>query len=155
MAQFLGTRIPVLLGNLVSMGLGAMAGHEVTPLEAKSLPPLPEPDLCGTLCDLILHSRFPGDTGAARYRQAAFISFVFAGNRRGEKVTATDLAKIVDSHYSQMEVLGKTMEQRGMIKREHAVGVGQGKSAKLLFIREDAVEAFDAAHKAAVGISLL
>ncbi|MGO4450446.1 hypothetical protein AB4Y96_16110 [Phyllobacterium sp. TAF24] len=155
MAQMLGARIPVVLGHLVLAGMAAMAGKSTKPMEPIATPEPPQPTELAVLIEMIDKSRFQKDTGAARYRQIAFLNRLSDAISHGRRPTIQSLASSVDSHYSQLEILSKALEKRGIIVRQHVPGLAKSRSGKVLYIREDAVEAFNQAHIDEVGYPLL
>lgn len=155
MAQMLGARIPVVLGQLVLAGMAAMAGKTVKPMEPIATPAPPEQTDLLVLLEMVDKSRFHTDTGAARYRQIAFLNRLASAVYHGKRPTIQSLASSVDSHYSQLEVLSKALEKRGIVGRQHVPGLAKSRSGKVLFIRDDAIEAFNQAHIDQVGYPLL
>ncbi len=155
MSQALGARIPIVMGKLISSGIAAMSGRQFQPLKPMLPPPsLPQTNLL-VLCLLIDKSRFKGDTGSARYRQIAFVNRLAAEATLGNQPTILGLAQSVDSHYSQIELLSKVLEVRGIISRPHVPGLARSRSGRILLLRDDAIEAFNQAHIEMVGTSLL
>ncbi|PSH63336.1 hypothetical protein CU102_24035 [Phyllobacterium brassicacearum] len=155
MAQMLGARIPVVLGQLVVSGLAAMAGRPPKTMEPIPAPIPPQPNDLLILCEMIDKSRFANDTGSTRYRQIAFINRLAAEIYNGRRPTIQGLAKSVDSHYSQLELLSKVMENRGVVTRVHVPGLTEKRAGKVLYIRDDAIEALNQAHIDQVGYALL
>lgn len=156
MAKQLGERIPIVLGQFVVSHLASIEGRDPpAPLRSK----LPAVDIAKidmpTLSRLILKSRFAGDTGAARYRQIAFVNSVAVELSLGHRPTFRSLALSVDAYPSQMEVLGKALESRGVVQRIHLSGLNRSRAGKVLFICEDAIEALNRAHIEQVGTPLL
>jgi len=152
LAQTLGARIPVVIGQLVVAG---MAGRPQKPMEPLSSPVPPLQTVLAILDKMIDKSRFAKDTGAARYRQIAFIHRLADEISSGRKPTIQSMASSVVSHYSQIEVLSKVMEKRGVIIRQHVPGLTKTRSGKVLFIREDAIKALNQAHIDQVGCPLI
>ncbi|MBZ3695477.1 MULTISPECIES: hypothetical protein [Phyllobacterium] len=155
MAQMLGARIPVVLGQLVLAGMAAMAGRNTKPMEPIATPVPPQPTDLSILIEMIDKSRFHKDTGAARYRQIAFLNRLAAAIYHGQRPTIQSLASSVDSHYSQLEILSKALEKRGVVVRQHVPGLTKSRSGKVLYIREDAIDALNKAHLDEVGYPLL
>ncbi|MBA8904159.1 hypothetical protein [Phyllobacterium sp. P30BS-XVII] len=155
MAHTLGARIPVVLGQLVIAGLASMAGKSAKPMEATPAPPLPASSDVLILSQMIDKSRFEKDTGSTRYRQIAFINRLAVEIMSGRRPTIQSLAKSVDSHYTQLEILSKVMEHRGVVTRTHVPNLTKGKAGKVLSLRDDAIEAFNQIHIAEVGFPLL
>lgn len=154
MAQALGARIPVVIGQLVVAGLAAMAGKSAMPIEPIATPVPPPPTDLSILDRMIDKSRFDKDTGSTRYRQIAFIHRLAAEINDGRRPTIQSLANSVDSHYSQLEILSKVMEKRGVITRQHVAGLTKTRAGKVLYIRADAIEALNQSHIDEVGYPL-
>lgn len=156
-AKEVGERIPIVLGQIISSYLDAVDGktQKIKPPTSKLETIGPTVADMDRLSQMVLKSRFEGDTGAARFRQIAFINMVDAELAMGNRPIARSIALSVDSNPSQIEALAKTMESRGIIHRISLPGVNHSKAGKVLIIRDDAIEAFDAAHQRAVGTSLL
>lgn len=154
-AQELGERIPVVIGQCVVSYLATLEGKKAKPLDLKP------PEIAPTKADLLVlsrmihKSRFEGDTGAARYRQIAFVNMISAEVTMGNRPTATNLARGVGSNGSQTELLAKVMEARGIIERRHMPGIAGAPSGKVLTIRDDAVDTFNQVHIDTVGSPLL
>ena len=55
----------------------------------------------------IIRSRFPSDTGVARYKQLALVMLILAEHHRGEPPTAGSLARDVGTHRSQVDLIVK------------------------------------------------
>lgn len=155
MAQMLGARIPVVLGQLVLAGMASMAGKTAKPMEPIAIPAPPKQTDLSILIEMIDKSRFPKDTGAARYRQIAFLNRLAAAIYNGQRPTIQSLASSVDSHYSQLEILSKALEKRGVVVRQHVPGLAKSRSGKVLYLRDNAIEAFNQAHIDEVGYPLL
>jgi hypothetical protein len=155
MAQTLGARIPVVMGQLVISGLAAMAGRPIEPMEPAPTPAAPQPTDLITLCQMIDKSRFKNDTGSARYRQIAFVNRLAAETAMGRRPTIRGLAQSVDAHYSQLELLSKVMESRGVVTRMHVPGLTRTRAGKVLYLRDDAIEALNQAHIDQIGTPLL
>jgi hypothetical protein len=105
------------------------------------------------LTQAIIQSRFPGDTGAARFRQVAVVMLILAEYRRGRPPTVTSLAQLVDSHRSLLNALVSTLCARGVISRTPAAGYQPAGTTyvyaqhnTVLDIRTDAIEALNEAH---------
>lgn len=156
-AKEVGERIPMLLGQIVNAYLAAVDGKtsNIKTPASKHTPITPTSADMETLTEMVLYSRFPGDTGAARFRQIAFINMIDAELARGNRPIARSMAISVDSHPTQIEQLAKIMEARGVIKRIALPGVTHSRAGKVLTIRDDAIEALEAAHQSEVGTSLL
>lgn len=156
-AQEMGERVPIILGQLLASHLATLDDRtrNPKPLESRIK------EIARTKADMfmlprmILQSRFKGDTGAARYRQIAFVTMVDAEIALGRRPIARSLALSVDSQPTQLELLAKLMEARGIVKRIVLPGVHHTKSGKALVIRDDAIEAFNRAHIEHVGTPLL
>ncbi|MBZ3695476.1 MULTISPECIES: hypothetical protein [Phyllobacterium] len=155
MAQTLGARIPVVFGHLVVAGMAAMAGRPQKPMEPLSSPVPPQQTDLAILNKMIDKSRFAKDTGSARYRQIAFIHRLADEISSGRKPTIQSMASSVDAHYTQLLVLSKMLEMRGVIIRQHVPGLTNSRSGKVLHIREDAINALNQAHIDQVGYPLL
>ncbi len=104
---------------------------------------------------MIDRSRFPGDSGAARYRQIAFVNCLAGEAAVGRRPTIHGLAQSVGSHPSQLALLSKAMKSRGVVDRIHVPGVTKSRVGKVLFLRDDAIEALNESHIRTVGAALL
>lgn len=155
MAHTLGARIPVVLGQLVISGLASMAGKGTQPMEPTIAPAPPQPADVLILSQMIDKSRFDNDTGSTRYRQIAFVNRLAVEVINGRRPTVQSLAKSVDSHYSQLEILAKVMERRGVVSRSHVPSLTKSRAGKVLYLRGDAIAAFNQTHIDEVGYSLL
>jgi len=146
-------RLPVTLGHLIEFAVATVDVPHVTvmeppPTHASSI------DLVG-LTQAILASRFPDDTGSARFRQLAFVHLVAAETMRGNRPTATSLAAIAGSHKSQMDLLLKVLGSRGVILKTHAPGLNGVPAAKALSMAADPIEALQKAHIAITGAPII
>ncbi|MFK0167046.1 hypothetical protein [Rhizobium sp. NPDC090279] len=103
------------------------------------------------LFQAVLSSRFPDETGSARLRQVGFLAAIATEIEAGQKPTASSIANRTDNHVSQITMLAKTMNERGVIDIRHAPSVRKGKAAKIFSIRSDAIKALHAAHLEATG----
>ena len=110
----------------------------------------PRNDLTG-LTRAILASRFPDDTGAARFRQLAFVHLVAVESMRGNRPTATSLSATAGSHKSQMDILAKILVSRGVIVKVPAPGLKGAATAKILSFSKDPIAALQKAHREATG----
>ncbi|WP_158816113.1 hypothetical protein [Methylocapsa sp. S129] len=146
-------RLPVTLGHLVEFAVAAIDATKAPVMETPSPAPPSSIDLVG-LTQAILASRFPEDTGSARFRQLAFAHLVAAETMRGNRPTATTLAHISGSHKSQMDLLAKVLASRGVIAKTHAPGLKGAPTAKILTIAADAVDALQNSHVAATGAEI-
>ena len=120
-------------------------------------PPIAKVDLAA-LFQMVMRARFKGDTSSARFRQLAFLQLIAAEAAEGRLPTATGLARLTGSHKAQMDTMAATMTERGVIVRTRMSKVdtykpdGTGtRSAKVIVIRDDALEAFNEAHRKATG----
>lgn len=144
-------RLPATMGHLLDFAVGLIHGSsEPPPLPIDYAMPKPD-DPIVTLTQLILASRFPGDTGAARFRQLAFIHLIHAETLRGRRPTGAHLARLSDSQPSQMDTLARLFRERGVIESKHAPGQNGAPWGKLLSVRSDAVDGIRRAHQAATG----
>lgn len=105
------------------------------------------------LARAIIRSRFPGDTGSARLRQLATVTFILAEHKRGAPPTVTSLAILVDSHRSVLDDIVTALHQRGLVSRTDAPGYhppdvpfAYAMHNTVLDVRTDAIEAFQDAH---------
>lgn len=156
-AKDVGERIPKLLGEMIDAYIAAIDGKtpDLKPPVSRHEIIAPTKANMDTLSDMILRSRFEGDTGPARFRQLAFVNIINAELQRGNRPIARSIALNVDSYPTQIETLAKIMEARGVIRRITLPGVTYSRAGKVLVIRDDAVEAFEAIHQREVGSSLL
>ena len=69
-----------------------------------------------------MRSRFPGDTGVARYKHLALVMLILAEHKRGEPPTAGSLARSVGTHRSQVDLIVKALCERGLISKTAAPG---------------------------------
>ncbi|WP_201832818.1 hypothetical protein [Microvirga zambiensis] len=153
-AEMRNERLPVTIGRLLDFAVEVIDGKGAD--EAKDelagspiIPSLEVP--AEALLQAILASRFPGENGAFRLRQLAFVQIVAAQNARGLTPTATEMAELTGAFRSQMDLLSKQLVERGIITRKHAPGHRGAKSAKLLMIADNALEQFNEAHIAETG----
>jgi hypothetical protein len=147
-------RLPVTLGHLVEFAVATIEGGKTSSMKAQHQNHPAQADLV-SLTRAILASRFPDDTGSARFRQLAFVHLVAAETARGERPTATTLALVSGSHKSQMDLLAKVLVSRGVIAKTHAPGLKGAAAAKVLAIAADAIEALQKAHLAATGSAII
>jgi len=147
-------RLPVTLGRLLEIAVSSVEGEKAPVATASA--PIPTSHLDGVeLTRAILASRFPSDTGSARFRQLAFVHLVISETMRGNRPTATRLAEIVGSHKSQLDLLAKVLVSRGVVVRTHVPGLNGAPAAKALALAPRAVDALQAAHKAATGAAIV
>jgi hypothetical protein len=106
------------------------------------------------LARAIIKSRFEGDTGAARYKQLAFVTFILAEHRRGEPPTAGSLAQLVGTHRSQIDLIATLLQERGLISKTSAPGYKGAQHNTILDVRPDAIQAYKRAHLDQTGIPL-
>jgi DNA-binding MarR family transcriptional regulator len=154
LAESRNERLPVTIGRLAAFAIEVLEGKasEETKMEVASPPATPILQIpAEALLQAILASRFPGDTGALRLRQFAFVQIVADQNARGRAPTATEMAVLTGAFRSQMDLLSKQLVERGLITRKHAPGHKGAKSAKLLMIADNALEQFNQAHIAETG----
>lgn len=152
-ARQLGVRMPDILGQYVMSHIEYLEGKAPTPIDnIASRHPGAKSDI-SMLCKMISLSRFKGDTGAARYRQIAFVQLIADEINSGHRPTIRTMARTVNSTDSQIELLYKQLEVRGILGRTLVPGVAGAPSGKVIYIRNDAVEAFNAAHLEETGIS--
>jgi hypothetical protein len=147
-------RLPVTLGHLIEFAVATIDGGKAPLMETRSQNPPSQTGLV-ELTRAILGSRFPDDTGSARFRQLAFVHLVAAETLRGERPTSTMLAAISGSHKSQMDLLAKVLVSRGVIVKTHAPGLKGAAAAKILAIAEDAIKALQKAHVEATGAAIV
>jgi hypothetical protein len=148
-------RLPAMIGQLLDFAVTLLKGSETLPAR-QTAHAMPKPDdPIVTLTQTILASRFPGDTGAARFRQLAFIHLIHAETLRGNRPTGAHLARLSGSQPSQMDTLARTFRERGVIESTHAPGQNGAPWGKILSIRADAVKGLRKAHKAATGEDIL
>jgi pyridoxine/pyridoxamine 5'-phosphate oxidase len=147
-------RLPVTLGHLIEFAVATIDGVKAPVMETPSLVP-PSPIDLVDLTRAILASRFPDETGSARFRQLAFVHLVAAETMRGNRPTATTLAIVAGSHKSQMDLLSKVLVARGVIVKTHAPGLKGAPTAKILTIAMDAVQSLQKAHVAATGAAIV
>jgi DNA-binding MarR family transcriptional regulator len=99
----------------------------------------------------IMRSRFPGDTGVARYKHLALVMLILAEHKRGEPPTAGSLARSVGTHRSQVDLIVKALCERGLISKTAAPGYQGAQHNTILDISPDAIQAFKKAHLAQTG----
>ncbi len=163
LAEQLGERIPILLGKFVMASLSMFDKGTMEPprIDASGetfsaspnrteTPVLLDSDIFD-LCFAIVSSRFPEDNGAIRMRQAALVMTVARETAAGRKPTTSSIGRITGNRPSQMILLAKPLEDRGVLTRTRMSAVNSGKSAKVLRVRPDALEALEAAHVSATG----
>lgn len=148
LAETLGERIPLIVGKLAVAQIKLIQAGKIEPLETIESPvvPMTAPDKLEELQTAILASRFPEDNGATRIKQLALLQAISLLTKSGKKPTTASIAKISDNHPSQMLILAKALEERGVIVRVKTASVSPGKSGKVLQIREKALEALNLAH---------
>lgn len=144
-------RLPVTLGHLIEFAVATIEGDKAPVMKTRPRNASSAQIDLGDLTRAILASRFPEDTGAARFRQLAFVHLVAAETMRGERPTSTSLATISGSHKSQMDLLAKVLVERGVIVKTHAPGLKGAAAAKTLALAADAVRALKKAHIAVTG----
>jgi hypothetical protein len=146
-ATDLEERIPILLGKLIADYFDAVESGklEITLPSPASREP-PEKTKLVELCDLILWSRFPGETGAHRFRQIALLTTLAHEHELGKKPTASSVARMVDSHASQIDLMAKLLEKRGVIERVHTPSIRPGVYGKVLYIKPDSAISLKKAH---------
>jgi hypothetical protein len=148
-------RLPAMIGQLLDFAITLLNGSEA-PAKPQTRHAMPKPDdPIVTLTQAILASRFPGDTGAARFRQLAFIHLIYAETLRGHRPTGAHLARMSGSQPSQMDKLAGIFRERGVIESTHAPGQNGAPWGKILSIRPDAVDALRRAHVAATGMDIV
>lgn len=155
-ATDLEVRIPILLGKLIADYFDAVESGQlqITLPSPPSRKP-PERTKLSELCDLILWSRFPGETGAHRFRQIALLTTLAHEHELGKKPTASSVARMIDSHSSQIDLLAKLLEKRGVIDRVHTPSVRPGAHfGKVLYIRPDAADNLKKAHISEASVPL-
>lgn len=154
LAEGQGERLPITMGHLVEFALSVIDGkpgkRPAMPVAAAA-PALPS---IAALSQAILASRFPDDTGAARFRQLAFVHLIHAETLRDSKPTPALLAKLSGSHQSQMQELARVLGDRGVVVRSHQPNVHGAAYGKVLAIDSNAIENLKAAHLAATGAPL-
>lgn len=140
-------RLPVMVADLLDFAVTTIdGGRAERPVKA------PVAELADTrpaihlLARAIIKSRFEGDTGAARYKQLAFVTFILAEHKRGEPPTAGSLARLVGTHRSQIDLIATLLQERGLISKTNAPGYQGAQHNKILDIRPDAIEAYKKAH---------
>lgn len=141
-------RIPKLIGVLVRVGLDIVALKQPQLPEKAPERPAPNHNDIAKLTDLVLNSRFPGDTGAARFRVLAVLNLIDLETRQGRVPTGNQIAVRAETHPSYMNFLTRVLEKRGLIVRTplpHG-GTGGTRRAYGLAIRPDAIEALQKAH---------
>ena len=94
----------------------------------------------------IIRSRFPSDTGVARYKQLALVMLILAEHHRGEPPTAGSLARDVGTHRSQVDLIVKILYERGIISKTAAPGYRGAQHNTILEIKPNAIEALKKAH---------
>ena len=146
-------RLPVTLGRLIESAV-ASADHDRPTLPATPAPNPVSPVDIVELTRAILASRFPGDTGSARFRQLAFMQLLVSETLRGHRPTATSLAVIAGSHKSQLDLLAKSLVARGVVVKTHVPGLNGAPAAKAFAVSPRAIDALQAAHVAATGTAI-
>ena len=99
----------------------------------------------------IMRSRFPGDSGVARYKHLALVMLILAEHKRGEPPTAGSLARSVGTHRSQVDLIVKALHERGLISKTAAPGYQGAQHNTILDVSPDAIRAFKKAHLAQTG----
>ena len=151
MARQQGTRLPIIIGQLTEIGIAARDGAPIPAPQAPTQPALIGAADIIALTQAILASRFPDETGSARFRQLSFVLLVAAETMRGHPPIARDLARITGAHPDQMSKLSRLLDERGIITRKSLPNYDGRPTAKVLGIAENAVSALDAAHLKATG----
>ncbi|SCB40459.1 hypothetical protein [Rhizobium hainanense] len=147
MATDLEERIPILLGKLIADYFDAVESGQLQITLPSPAPRAPlEKTKVSELCDLVLWSRFPGETGAHRFRQIALLTTLAHEHELGKKPTASSIARMVDSHSSQIDLMAKLLEKRGVIDRVHTPSIRPGVFGKVLYIKPDAAAGLKNAH---------
>lgn len=148
LAETLGERIPLVIGKLTVAQIKLIQTGKVEPPEIIESPVIvmTAPDKIEELQTAILASRFPEDNGATRIKQLALIQAISLLSKSGKKPTTASIAKISDNHPSQMLILARALEERGVIARIKTASVSPGKTGKVLQIREGALASLNKAH---------
>ncbi|UXS05578.1 hypothetical protein [Agrobacterium tumefaciens] len=153
LASGYGVRLPILLGQLVTSQLAQLDERSEQPANQ----PIPAKDYGEGSCDigllsrLIVASDFPEDTASTRLRQLGLVHIIASDREAGRKSTARDVSLRLRAPSTQIDLLCRVLDARGILSRVRVPGVHPGKSAKILMIRDDAVEAFKKAHRETVG----
>jgi hypothetical protein len=156
-------RLPVVIGRLAMLALDILdGGSAVDKLEKMKQPVEPETlkvnnpqsTWVADITHAILASRFPQDTMSARFRQVSLINIFAAETARGNTTTANVIAAITDGEAGQIRLLARILSKRGILSMQGVAGVGSGTYAKILVIRQDALEAFAKVHLDETGIPL-
>ncbi|MCY1740691.1 hypothetical protein [Ensifer sp. SL37] len=152
LASDLGTRLPLLLGQLVVSQLDFLdEAPSPTTVSVPGPPEQSDSDRGADLRRLIFASQFPGDTASTRMRLSAIVDHIASEVARGCRPTARQITNLLNAPSNQVDALCRLLEARGMLDRTRTPGVSPGKSAKVLSIREDAADRLQAAHHAATG----
>lgn len=106
------------------------------------------------LLRLIAVSHFPDETASTRLRQIAFLNLIDLEHRQGGKPTARSMSRLFSAPPSQMDSLAISLEAKGVIERVPTASLTKGKPGKVLYIREDAIEALTAHFFSVTGKSL-
>ncbi len=106
------------------------------------------------LLRLIAVSHFPDETASTRLRQIAFLNLIDLEHRQGAKPTARSMSRLFSAPPSQMDSLAISLEAKGVIERVQTPALTKGKPGKVLYIREDAIEALAAQYFKITGNSL-
>ena len=143
-------RIPTMIARLVRIGIDCVDGNVV---EAPLSPPAPPPATIDLpmLARAILCSRFPGDTGNARFQQLAFLNVVANEALQGRGATQTSIARFVEAQRSAVGLIGQKLIARGVVETQLTPGVNGARSGKTYVIKSDAVEALCKAQLEATG----
>lgn len=99
------------------------------------------------LLRLIAISYFPNETASTRLRQIAFLNLVDLEHREGNRPTARSMSRLFGAPPSQMDRLAMSLEAKGVIERIPTPALTKGKPGKVIYIRDDAVEALKAHYE--------
>lgn len=157
LSEQLNERVPYLMGKLVVSSLRNIRQGKDSSFSTP-VPPkpayLPPKDKATDLYISIMHSRFPGETGATRMKQIAMLQAIHACVETGRKPTTSLIAKMTDNHPSQMITLAKALEARGVLSRVPMSSISPGKAGKLLQIQPNALQAINDAHLRETGMPI-
>ncbi|GLS18046.1 hypothetical protein GCM10007874_10620 [Labrys miyagiensis] len=143
-------RVPTMIARLVRIGLDVVDDHVPATALAPPSPPPPHIDL-PLLARAILRSRFPGDTGNARFQQLAFLNVVASEALQGRGATQTSIAKFVEAQRSAVGLIGQKLIARGVVQTQLTPGANGARSGKSYVIKADAVEALCRAQMQTTG----
>lgn len=151
-----GMRMPFLLGYCVEEYLEMReTGKVETPrIQIKDSGGDIPPEMF-KLFNMIYSSRFPDDTGSARFRYVAILVAILTEKSAGIKPTIRNIARRSNTHDSQLNLMVKTLVERGILTRTLTPGAVPARSAKVLEIAPDAIQKLEETHLAMVGTSLL